>query len=238
MSLYNKFKFGVILGSGLDVISESFPNTKIISQQLDGIHTKRVILVQSLETPMVLFSGRKHYYEGYTGEELTANIKQAKQLGMEYLLITNAAGGINENLEESDLMLIRSHVNLNPKLIHKRNNFKYDKYLAERFKQICFDENIKFHEGVYAYLPGPAYETNSEISLLRKTGADAAGMSTVPEALDAVKRGMKVLAVSVITNLLKENNRIETSHDYVLKTSQKASEKLLFVVKRLANELK
>jgi len=238
MQKNNKFKFGVILGSGLNVIADSLPGKETVSEELDGIHAKRVILVQSPETPMVLFCGRKHFYEGYSKDEIIENINKAKEFGVEYLLITNAAGGLNENFAESDLMLINSHINLNSKLAGKRFGFPYDKDLTDKFKKICYDLNIKFLDGVYACLPGPAYETPAEVKLLKKIGADAAGMSTVPEVFEAVKHGIKVLGVSVITNLLKENSTAETSHINILKTSQKASEKLLFVVKRLANELK
>ena len=238
MQKNNKFKFGVILGSGLDVISDSFPEKEIVSEELDGIHSKRVIIIQSPETPMVLFCGRKHFYEGYSKDELIDNVKKAGEFGVEYLLVTNAAGAVNENFEESDLMLINSHVYLNTKLINKRCQFPYDKDLIDRFKYICYDLNLKFHDGVYACLPGPAYETPAEIALLKKIGVDAVGMSTVPEVFEAVKLGIKVFAVSVITNLLKENSPIKANHFNILKTSQKASEKLLFVVKRLANELK
>jgi purine-nucleoside phosphorylase len=238
MQKNNKFKFGVILGSGLDVITDSLPGKETVSEELDGIHVKRVILVQSPETPMVLFCGRKHFYEGYSKDEIIKNVNKAKEFGVEYLLITNAAGGLNENFEESDLMLINSHINLNSKLAGKRFSFPYDKDLTDRFKKICYDLNIRFFDGVYACLPGPAYETPAEVKLLKKIGADAAGMSTVPEVFEAVKHGIKVLGVSIITNLLKENSIAETSHFNILKTSQKASEKLFFVVKRLANELK
>jgi len=238
MQKNNKFKFGVILGSGLDVIAESFLEKNIVSEELDGIHAKRVILIKSAETPMVLFCGRKHFYEGYSQDELIDNVKKAGEFGVEYLLVTNAAGGVNENFEESDLMLINSHVNLNAKLINERCQFPYDKELMSRFKNICYDLNLKFYDGVYACFPGPAYETPAEVTLLKKAGIDAVGMSTVPEVFEAVKRGIKVLAVSVITNLLIENCPAKASHHNILKTSQKASEKLLFVVKRLANELK
>lgn len=238
MQKNNKFKFGIILGSGLDVIADSLPGKKTVSEELDGIHAKRVILVKSPSAPMVIFCGRKHFYEGYSSDEIIGNIYKAKEFGLEYLLITNAAGGLNLNFEKTDLMLVNSHINLNSKSAWGRHVFPYDKDLKNKFKKICYELNIKFHDGVYACLQGPAYETQAEIKFQKKIGADAAGMSTIPEVLEAVKQGIKVLAVSVITNLLKENTLAKTNHYSVLKTSKKASEKLLFVVKRLANELK
>ncbi len=238
MQKNNKFKFGIILGSGLDVIADSLPGKKTVSEELDGIHAKRIILVESTETPMVLFSGRKHFYEGYAKEEITDNINKAGEFGVENLLITNAAGGLNENFGEADLMVINSHINLNSKLKGRRYSFPYDRDLEDRYKKVCYELNIKYFKGVYACLQGPAYETPAEIKLLKKMGADTAGMSTVPEVFEAVKQGIKVLGISVITNLLKQNIPAATSHIDVLKTSKKASEKLLFVVKRLANELK
>ncbi len=238
MQRNNKFKFGVILGSGLDSLAQSMPGYKVVSEELDGVHAKRVMLVESEENPMVLLGGRKHFYEGYTETELTSNVRIAEEFGVENLLITNAAGGVNENFMEQDLMLIDSHVNLNTKVAGSRRSFPYDEDLKERFSSICYDLNLKLYSGTYVCLPGPAYETPSEIRLLRKIGADATGMSTVPEVSEAVNRGMKVVAVSVITNVLRENSLAPASHDSILETSKNASEKLLFVVKRLANELK
>jgi purine-nucleoside phosphorylase len=238
MSKNSKFKLGIILGSGLDVIADSLSGKETLSEELDGIHYKKVILVHSDEFPMVLFCGRRHFYEGYSRDETIGNITKAREIGIKYILITNAAGGLNENFEVSDLMLINSHITLNPKLKGSIRSFPYDKDLMNRFKEICNKQHIKFFDGVYTCLQGPAYETQAEIKFQKKAGADAAGMSTVPEVNEAVKQGIKVLGVSVITNLLKENCPSQITHQDVLKTSKKASEKLLFVVKRLANELK
>jgi purine-nucleoside phosphorylase len=234
----NKVKFGVILGSGLNRVADYFPSAELVSKEPLGIHSKRIFKVDDQVNPVMLYCGRKHFYEGYSTDEINHNINDAASRGIEYLLITNAAGGLNVNFEESDLMLIHSHINLNSKLIGERISFHYDEMLNEKFKNICFDLNTKFYSGIYACLPGPAYETNSEIRFLKKTGADAVGMSTVPEVLHAKKLGIKVLGVSVITNLLRENKHFITTHQGVLETSKKASEKLFFVVKRLANELK
>lgn len=238
MQKNNKFKFGVILGSGLDIVADYFPKVKLVSEEQEGIHSKRILLVEASRRPVVLYCGRKHFYEGYSPDEINSNIEDAASRGVKYLLITNAAGGLNVNYEESDLMMIHSHINLNPKLRSEMISFPYDEGLNERFKQICFKLKTKFYSGIYACLPGPAYETNSEIRFIKITGADAVGMSTVPEVLHAKKLGIKVLGVSVITNLLRENHHFKTAHENVLETSKKASEKLFFVVKRLANELK
>jgi purine-nucleoside phosphorylase len=234
----NIVKFGVILGSGLDSVADYFSKTKLVSEEQKGIHSKRILLAEDSRNPIVLYCGRKHFYEGYSQDEIYSNIDDAVSRGVKYLLITNAAGGLNVNYEESDLMMIHSHINLNTKLKSEMISFPYDEELSEKFKQICFKLKTKFYSGIYACLPGPAYETNSEIRLLKKTGADAVGMSTVPEVLHAKKLGIKVLGVSVITNLLRENQYFTTTHESVLETSKKASKKLFFVVKRLANELK
>ena len=231
-------KFGVILGSGLDKVADYFPKTKLISEEQKGIHSKRILLVEDSRSPVILYCGRKHFYEGYSRDEINSNIDDAESRGVRYILITNAAGGLNVNYEETDLMMIHSHLNLNSKLKGEMFSFPYDEELIEKFKKICFSLKTKFYSGVYACLPGPAYETNSEISFLKKTGADAVGMSTVPEVMHAKKVGLKVLGVSVITNLLRENLPSGTAHTDVLETSKKASEKLFFVVKRLASELK
>jgi purine-nucleoside phosphorylase len=238
MQKNNKAELGIVLGSGLDSVAGYFPSAKLVFKEPQGIHSKRIFLVGDLNNPAVLYCGRKHFYEGYSQDEINSNVDDAASRGVKYLLITNAAGGINVNYEESDLMLIQSHINLNSKLTGEKISFPYDEGLNERFKNICYDMNTKFYNGIYACLPGPAYETNSEIRFLKKTGADAVGMSTVPEAFHAKKLGIKVLGVSVITNLLKENIHSVTTHKSVLETSKKASKKLFFVVKRLANELK
>ncbi len=234
----SKVKFGVILGSGLDVIADMFPERSLISEKSPGIHKRRIYKVSYEDSGILLICGRSHFYEGFSKEEITSNVLEAKANGVEYLLITNAAGGINVNLKEADIMLINSHINLNTKLIFKRRQIRYDSGISGVFSKTCRDLKIKFYNGVYASLPGPAYETNSEIKLLKKTGADAVGMSTIPEVFEALKQGIKVIAVSVITNLLRENTSSETSHLTILKTSKIASERLFFVVKRLANELK
>lgn len=234
----NKVKLGVILGSGLDAVAELFTDRKLISQKSPGIHERRVYEVNCSESTVTLFCGRSHFYEGLSTEEITSNVTEAKERGIKYLLITNAAGGLNVNFEESDFMLINSHINLNSKLVFNKKLIKYDGELRTMFTKICSDLKIKLYNGVYASLPGPAYEANAEIKFLKKTGADAVGMSTIPEVFEAAKLGIKVIGLSVITNLLKENSPSSISHLNVLKTSKTASEKLFFVVKRLANELK
>jgi purine-nucleoside phosphorylase len=234
----NKVNFAVILGSGLDAIAGFFPSRRLISEDKSGIHRKRVFLAEADKSRILLFCGRRHYYEGYSAREITASIDDASAYGVKYILLTNAAGGLNVNFEESDLMLINSHVNFNSKLQGKRTEISYNKTLMERFTETCSELKVKIHNGVYACLPGPAYETCSEISFLKRAGADAAGMSTVPEMLYGFNLGIKMLAVSVITNILVQNIPSVTSHSGILKTSQKASEKLFFVVKSFANELK
>lgn len=234
----NKVKFGVVLGSGLDTIADLFTEKKIVSEKSPGIHKRRVYEVRDSGSSTMLFCGRSHFYEGFTAEEITSNITEAKSRGIEYLLITNAAGGINVNFEESDFMLINSHINLNSKLLYDKKQINYDEKLRNLFTKVCSDLKIKLHNGVYASLSGPAYETNAEIKFLKKTGADAVGMSTIPEVFEASKSGIKVIGLSVITNLLRENSSTVINHKAVLKTSKCASEKLFFAVKRLANELK
>lgn len=234
----NKVKFGVILGSGLDYLANFFPERRLISGISPGVHRRRIYEVITPELSLVLFCGRSHYYEGYPASEITSNVLEAKSRGVENLLITNAAGGLNVNFEESDMMLITSHINLNSKLAANRKPVIYNTNLSDLFAEVCRELKIKLHHGVYASLQGPAYETNAEIRLLKKAGADAVGMSTVPEAFEASKHGIKIIALSVITNLLREDLRSGINHAAVLKTSKAATEKLFLAVKRLAIELK
>jgi purine-nucleoside phosphorylase len=232
-----KTRLAIILGSGLDVIVDSITSKRLLSHDYKGIHKKRTYIAEINGIPVLVFCGRKHFYERFLREELTDNVKIAKEFGTEYLLITNAAGGLNINFRESDLMIISSYINFNPKLYLPKKRINYNTDYYEKFKKVCSGLKIRLFDGVYGCLPGPAYETPSEIRMLKKFGADAVGMSTIPEVFAAQVRGIRVLAISVITNILKENDNMPLSHKHVLESSRRASEPLGKAIFRLVSEL-
>lgn len=228
---------GLILGSGVMLDEASVSDVNILLEDNSGVHHKKIYTCTIAGKQAVVFQGRKHFYEGSKVEEITANVNIAVSLGVKNLLITNAAGGLNENYSEGDLMLIRSHINFIDKLILHPVMNNYNASLSEKFREVCRLMKVNLHEGTYGCYPGPTYETKSEIRLQKKIGLDAAGMSTVPEVNDAAYKGLKVIAVSVITNLLKENSTAVTSHDDVLLTAKTASISLNKVLPVFISEL-
>jgi purine-nucleoside phosphorylase len=217
-------KLAVILGSGVEIDKSRINNIDLIKgPEISGIHRKLVYTCKYNGRDLLVISGRKHFYEGFKYDELLSNIALASECSAEYLIITNAAGGVNDNFNVSDLMLIRSHVNLNSALIYKQSPFPYDAELSELFVNACAEAGVMLHEGVYGYYQGPTYETKAEIRFQKKFNIDAAGMSTVPEIGNAHSRGIKTIGVSVITNLLNENASQTASHDDVLISAAAAS---------------
>jgi purine-nucleoside phosphorylase len=231
--------FVIILGSGLDNIASYFDKIEILKEDKKGVHHKRIYTALNRNKIKILFiSGRKHYYEGFENEGLVENISFAREQGIKYLVITNAAGGINNNFDITDLMLIRSYISFNTLLNKYQKNIYIDNYLYEQLSTISKKNKILLHEGNYGYFTGPAYETPAEIRFLKKIGIDAAGMSTIPELSSALTNNIKVIAISVITNLLKENIYSKTAHNSVISTASRSTYKLGLIVNDLANELK
>ncbi|MGH2575917.1 MAG: purine-nucleoside phosphorylase [Ignavibacteria bacterium] len=237
MRKIKNLNIAVILGSGLDKVASGFSRKKVLPLDKIGVHNKKISIAEFKGFKVLFFIGRKHYYEGSSYEGIVSIIRFAKKLGVKNIIITNAAGSLNENFNESELMLIESHVNFNQKFIHKKNYNHYDLNLKNIFVRICNDLNILCHQGTYCCLPGPAYETKSEVKVLRKFGFDAVGMSTVPEVMESNYLGINVLAVSVITNILKENTAYITDHKKILLTANKTSKTLLKVIQELIIQL-
>jgi purine-nucleoside phosphorylase len=229
--------FAMILGSGVELNNEIITNKEVIFEETQGVHHKLIYTCTISGKNVVVFKGRKHFYEGYSQEELTVNIRTAAELGIKDLLVTNAAGGINENFNDGDLMLIRSHINFIDKLKLPPVFINYNNILQEKFRTACGKVNVKLHEGTYGCYSGPTYETKAEIRFQKKIGLDAAGMSTIPEVLDANYRGINILGLSIITNMLKENSISVTSHEEVLNTAKIASLRLNKVLPVFISEL-
>ncbi|HMQ80177.1 MAG TPA: purine-nucleoside phosphorylase [Ignavibacteria bacterium] len=222
----SKIALALILGSGVDLDDDLISGKTVILEDKKGIHHKTIYTCSVQNKGVLVFKGRRHFYEGYSLEEITFNINFAINMGVERILITNAAGGLNENFSEGDLMLITSHINFLDKLRFTSKKAQlpfYSKELQDKFRSSCRIMNVKLHEGTYGCYSGPTYETKAEIRFQKKIMLDAAGMSTVPEVIESSSKRIEVIALSVITNLLKENSAAETSHDNVLLTAQKAS---------------
>lgn len=241
----------IVLGSGLGMLADELEN-KIIMDYEDiphfpvstvRGHAGKLIYGLLNYTPVLVMSGRFHYYEGYDISQVTFPVRAFAKLGIKNLLLTNAAGGINLNYVPGDLMLIKDHINFSGVSPLRGKNLDefgprfpdmsnvYDNDILMIVEDACAELGITVNEGVYAYLQGPNYETPTEIKALRTLGADAVGMSTVPEAIVARHCGLKVAAISCITNMAAGILPKPLSHDEVKETAEFASRKFVNLVK-------
>jgi purine-nucleoside phosphorylase len=252
-----KPEIGIVLGSGLGNLATEIIIEKEISYNtiphfpavtVEG-HQGKLIFGKLSGKSVVAMSGRFHYYEGYSAQEVVFPIRILKFLGVETLLISNAAGGINPSFKVGDLMIIKDHISLltvNP-LIGK--NYEelglrfpdmsepYNKKLIAKVKSIAAKLNILLKEGVYAGVTGPTFETRAEYKFLHFAGGDVVGMSTVQEVIAAVHAGLKVVAISVITDMgIREEDNIIT-HKEVLEAAANAEPRLAAIFKQLISEL-
>jgi purine-nucleoside phosphorylase len=214
-------RIAIVLGSGLGGFADDFEDAvRVPYEQIPGFpratvegHEGRLIVGTIESVPMLAMQGRVHYYEGYALEEVTFPVRTFKLLGIKTLVLTNAAGGINVGLTQGALMVISDHVNLmgdNPLRGPNDERFGprfpdmssvYSPALQELVVEEAKAIGVEVRRGVYGGLSGPSYETPAEIHLLRNLGADAVGMSTVPEAIVARHMDMEVLGISCITNM-------------------------------------
>ena len=250
-------KVGIVLGSGLTNLSGEIKVEKAIPYEdiphfpvstVEG-HQGRLIFGTLSGKPVVVLSGRFHYYEGYTPAQVVFPIRVMKFLGVETLLLSNAAGGMNKAFKVGDLMIIRDHISLfvvNP-LLGKNDtelgprfpdmSEPYDRSLIAKAKTIAAKLQIPVHEGVYAGVTGPTFETRAEYRLLHIAGGDAVGMSTVQEVIAARHAGLSVFAMSVITDLgIREEDNIIT-HEEVLQAAGEAEPKLTGIFSQLVAAL-
>ncbi len=244
---------GLILGSGLGVLADEIVDPIVISYK-DLPHFpestvsghKGQLVIGLLEGQMVLaMQGRFHYYEGYTMEQVTFPVRVMNQLGIESVIITNAAGGINKSFNPGDLMVIVDHINMmgtNP-LIGPNNeqlgvrfpdmSQVYYKDYIEHAETCALALGLDIQKGVYVGNTGPVYETPAEIKMLRTLGGDAVGMSTVPEAITAVHSGMRVLGISCISNMAAGILDRPLSHEDVIKTTEQIKSDFLQFIKKI-----
>ncbi|MFN2492394.1 MAG: purine-nucleoside phosphorylase [Pyrinomonadaceae bacterium] len=246
-------RIAIVLGSGLGGFAESFedsvsmPYTEIPgfkSSTAEG-HAGRLVAGKVERVPVIAMQGRVHFYEGYSLEEVTFPIRAFKLLGINTLILTNAAGGIDVQLSQGALMVISDHLNLmgvNP--LRGANDVRfgprfpdmsevYSRELQERVIEEARQLGVTLRRGIYAGLAGPSYETPAEIHMLRSFGADAVGMSTVPEAIVARQMGMKVLGLSCITNMAAGITENPINHEEVMETGQRVRETFTKLLRRL-----
>jgi purine-nucleoside phosphorylase len=244
---------GMVLGSGLGVMAEeitegiTIPYSEILhfpESTVEGHAGEMVIGALEGKTVLAL-KGRFHYYEGYNMERVVFPIRVMKILGIENLLVTNAAGGVNTTFKAGELMVINDHIKMftesplrgpnNEKFGTRFNDMTeaYSKELRGIAKSAAKDLGLTLHEGVYAFMGGPSYETPAEIRMLRLLGADAVGMSTVPEVIAASHSGMKVLGLSCITNMAAGILDQQLNHTEVMETSVRARGAFISLVREI-----
>lgn len=216
-----KPELGLILGSGLGVMAEEIEDPVYIDySELDDFpvstvegHTGRFVIGELEGKKVIAMQGRTHYYEGYSMQELVMPVRIMKEVGIKKLILTNAAGGINEEFSAGEFMIISDHLNLmgdNPLIGSNLAEYgprfpdmseSYNKDLIKTAEDVARANGIITRRGIYAAMSGPTYETPAEIKYLRRIGADAVGMSTVPEVIAANHMGLDIIGVSCITNM-------------------------------------
>jgi purine-nucleoside phosphorylase len=252
-----KAKVGIVLGSGLGnlaeviTIDESINYTDIPHFPVSTVkgHGGRLLFGELAGIKVVVMSGRFHFYEGYSPQQVVYPIRVMKLLGLEYLLLSNAAGAVNPNYQVGDLMILKNHISFfttNPLLGKNEEALgtrfpdmsePYNRELIEKAKAIASIKNIQVHEGVYTAVTGPTFETHAEYKLIKIIGSDVVGMSTVQETIAAVHCGLKVFAVSVVTDLgIREENNVIT-HEEVLQAAKEAEPKLTTLFSELVKQL-
>ena len=234
-------RIAIVLGSGLGGFADDFADAVAIPyEDIPGFvrstaqgHAGRLVIGNVDSIPVLAMQGRVHYYEGYSLEEVTFPIRVFNLLGIKTLVLTNAAGGINVQLTQGALMMISDHVNLmgvNPLRGPNDERFGprfpdmsavYSPQLQELVVAEAKAINVEVRRGIYGALSGPSYETPAEIHLLRNLGADAVGMSTVPEAIVARHMGIEVLGISCITNMAAGISDEPISHEEVMATGDR-----------------
>lgn len=246
---------GLILGSGLNPLAESVQDADVMAfdevphfprPSVEG-HQGKLVLGRLAETTVIIMQGRVHFYEGYPIQQIVFPVRVMQVMGVETLIVTNAAGGINPTFRAGELMLLSDHLNLmgmtgnnplfgpnDPSLGPRFPDMSqaYDPNLRRLAREIAEEESIPLHEGVYASLSGPSFETPAEIRFLRLIGADAVGMSTAPEVTVARHGGMRVMGVSGISNeaISDPVPGQEASHEEVLAAGQEIVPRLTALV--------
>ncbi len=250
-------KIGIILGSGLGNMANSieiesnidYHNIPYFPTSTVSGHAGRLLIGKMDGVEVIMMQGRFHFYEGYDMNRVAFPIRVMKMMGVTSLIVSNAAGGLSPNFEIGDLMIINDHINLfptNPLIgpnidalgprFPDMSETYYRKYINKAL-EIANNKNIKVHQGVYAGLSGPTFETPAEYKYLSIIGADAVGMSTVPEVITAHHAGIKCFGISVITDLGVEGKIQKVSHQEVMDNAKQNEENLVLLVTELVKAI-
>jgi len=255
--IQGKPTIGLVLGSGLGVLAEEIEQPVVIPYHeiphftISTVvgHKGQLVIGQLRGKQVVAMQGRFHYYEGHGLDAVTFPIRVMKAIGVETIIVTNAAGGINTAYRPGDLMLIKDHLNLtyrNPLIGPNDDSLgvrfpdmseAYSKRLRALAKKVALEQGISLQEGVYAGLLGPSYETPAEIRMLRMLGGDAVGMSTVPEVIVARHMNVEVLGISCISNAAAGILEQPLSHEEVMETTERVKADFLTLVKGIVAKL-
>ncbi|OJU54166.1 MAG: purine-nucleoside phosphorylase [Bacteroidales bacterium 45-6] len=249
--------YAIILGTGLGELAaeitdqetipyENIPNFPVST--VEG-HSGKLIFGKLGSKRVIAMQGRFHFYEGYDMKQVTFPVRVFKALGVEYLFVSNAAGGMNGSFDVGDIMLIDDHINLFPEHPLRGKNFNelgtrfpdmseaYNKELRLLAMDIAKEKNIKLQHGVYVGTQGPTFETPAEYNYFRIIGGDAVGMSTVPEVIVANHAKMKVLAFSIITDLGVIGKIVEVTHEEVQEAAKIAQPKMAEIIRTVVERI-
>lgn len=251
---------GLILGSGLGTLADSVEQPTLIPYDELRLwpvstvigHRGRLVLGKLEGQPVMVMQGRAHYYEGYSMAQIGLPVRVMQRLGVEILIVTNAAGAVNPDFNPGDVMLITDHLNLigmagltplrGPNLDELGTRFPdmgqaYDWGLNDLARDVAHEKNLLLREGVYASLSGPSFETPADLRFLKAIGTDAVGMSTVPEVTVARHGGTRVLGLSGISNKANLDGSTITTHEEVLEAGEMIVPKLLTIIRGVLNRL-
>ena len=254
--MHTRPETAIILGTGLgslvneiedkyEISNETIPHFPVST--VEG-HSGKLIFGKLGKKDILAMQGRFHFYEGYAMTEVTFPIRVIRELGIKTLFVSNAAGGMNPDFEIGDLMIITDHINFFPEHPLRGKNIPYgprfpdmseayNKELIRKADEIAAEKGIKVQHGIYIGTQGPTYETPAEYKMFRILGADAVGMSTVPEVIVANHCGIRVFGMSVITDLGVEGKIVEVTHEEVQKAADKAQPLMTTIMRELINRV-
>ena len=255
-----KPRVGLILGSGLNALADSVQNADFIPyadlpnwprSTVHG-HAGRLVIGELEGQPVLVMQGRVHFYEGYSMSQVTLPVRVMVRLGLEMMIVTNAAGGINPDFVPGDVMLITDNLNLvgmsganplmGPNIDELGPRFPdmsraYDPELMEKARKVAMESKLSLREGVYCGLSGPSFESPADLRFLRMAGADSVGMSTVPEVIVARHGGLRVLGFSGISNKAHLDGSTLTTHEEVIEAGKVITPKIETIVRGVLRSL-
>ena len=248
--------YGIILGTGLGSLVDNIeveirlPYEEILNFPVSTVegHSGELIFGNLAGKKVLAMKGRFHYYEGWDMQQVTFPVRVMKYLGIDNLIVSNASGGVNPNFKVGDIMIISDHVNFMPEHPLRGQNDKrfgprfvdmhepYSQKMIAKMEAIAAENNIKIQKGIYLALQGPTFETPAEYMMVKAVGADAVGMSTVPEVIVAKHMGMTCFGISVITDMGGEGHVVAVSHEEVQQVAKIAEKTVAKLVKQFVSE--